>query len=754
YASAGELAEDLRGWLEGRPVKAKPPSAAQRLGWWARRHRPAVAAAAVCLLVLFAALGGSAGWVARDAAAKRDAAHREADAAAAEGEAYAGQGDWVGAWAAARRAEAALQSAGGDGPSARRVRALLADLEMGQRLERVRLGQSDIREARRIAAATDAAYRIAFLEYGANVENLPRAEAARRLGSRPVRAALAAALDDWAMARRKARDGDEAGWRQLLELARDIDPDPWRDRLRAALAAMDRDALEELARSTEAGQLPPATLVPLGRALAEVGATERAVELLRAAQRRHHGDFWVNHTLGSHLPTGSDEAVRFLSAAAAARPQSPGALLSLGLALKERGDLDEAIAVYQQAIRLAPDYAAAHNNLGVARLDKGDIAGAIAEYCEAIRIEPGYAHPHYNLGIALSMRGDIDGAIAAYREAIRIETGYAEAHVNLGLLLADRGDLDGAVREYRAAIRARPDFGVAHNNLGSTLAARGDLAAAAAAFREAARARPAFAVAHYNLAITLADLGDLKGAEASCREAIRLRPDHAEAHCNLGSFLQRQGRFAESLESYRRGHALGSGRPGWPFPSGDWVRQAELLAALEPRLGEFRSGAAVPADGSEALAVARLCQLKGFYADAARFYAAAFTADPALTEDPTKQRRYAAACAAVRAATGAGGGPPPGPERERLRAQALEWLRGEIDTWQNWSRTPGGRRDLLRAVTPWPRDPDLAPVRDEAALAELPDPERAAWLLLWRRVDELLENARTAPAAGKGVPTA
>jgi eukaryotic-like serine/threonine-protein kinase len=53
YASARELAEDLRLWLNGRPIRARPVSAAERVGQWARRN-PALATVSVLLLLALA----------------------------------------------------------------------------------------------------------------------------------------------------------------------------------------------------------------------------------------------------------------------------------------------------------------------------------------------------------------------------------------------------------------------------------------------------------------------------------------------------------------------------------------------------------------------------------------------------------------------------------------------------------------------------------------------------------------------------
>src|SRR5262249_38331102 len=51
YATAQELADDLRRWLEDRPVLARRPSLGRVALKWVRRHRALVVAAAAVLLL-------------------------------------------------------------------------------------------------------------------------------------------------------------------------------------------------------------------------------------------------------------------------------------------------------------------------------------------------------------------------------------------------------------------------------------------------------------------------------------------------------------------------------------------------------------------------------------------------------------------------------------------------------------------------------------------------------------------------------
>jgi serine/threonine protein kinase len=56
YNSAQELADDLRRFLEDKPIRAKRPTLVQRMAKWGRRHKAAMRAAAVVLLLAVAGL--------------------------------------------------------------------------------------------------------------------------------------------------------------------------------------------------------------------------------------------------------------------------------------------------------------------------------------------------------------------------------------------------------------------------------------------------------------------------------------------------------------------------------------------------------------------------------------------------------------------------------------------------------------------------------------------------------------------------
>jgi WD40 repeat protein/serine/threonine protein kinase len=165
---------------------------------------------------------------------------------------------------------------------------------------------------------------------------------------------------------------------------------------------------------------------------------------------------------------------------------------------------------------------------------------------------------------------------------------------------------------------------------------------------------------------------------------------------------------------------------GWPF--------------IERKLA---SGTATTEDR---LAFAHIAHVRKRFAFATRLWAEALASDPTRFDDCHTYHRYNAACAAVLVAAGQGLGEPPGDghERSRLRKQALDGLRADLAQWtQQLERgQPAARAAVQRTMKHWQGDPDLAGIRDAAALATLPAAERAAFTTLWDDVAALLKKAR------------
>src|SRR5439155_17912508 len=85
YASARELAEDLRRFLAGEPIVARPAGRVERLLKWARRRPTLAAVYALLVLVLgLGAGGGGAVWQWRQAEEAREPSKGEQERAGRE----------------------------------------------------------------------------------------------------------------------------------------------------------------------------------------------------------------------------------------------------------------------------------------------------------------------------------------------------------------------------------------------------------------------------------------------------------------------------------------------------------------------------------------------------------------------------------------------------------------------------------------------------------------------------------------------
>ena len=156
-----------------------------------------------------------------------------------------------------------------------------------------------------------------------------------------------------------------------------------------------------------------------------------------------------------------------------------------------------------------------------------------------------------------------------------------------------------------------------------------------------------------------------------------------------------------------------------------------------------------PAAG-DCLDLAELSYLSRHDATAARLYAEAFAADPRLGEDLDAGHRFNAACAAAAAGSGRGDDVDGlgEPERQSLRERAREYLRRDLAAWAR-KLDGGSLADRIQAQTAlplWRSSPDLAGLRDPAALDRLPPPERQECRALCAR---LRRPARARPGPGE-----
>jgi serine/threonine protein kinase/tetratricopeptide (TPR) repeat protein len=679
YATAQELADDLRRFLEDRPIRARRPTVVQRVRKWARRHQPVVRTAAAAGILMAALLAGGALWLVAQQAARRADTERAVTTALARADTLLAEGDkqtadarrWRStvelAVSAVERAEERAATGEGTEELAQRVRQVRAavaaadtDSRLLAELERIRLEKAVFKlRAYPNDYTRPAPLSVEHLRsYGVDLA-APEAAAAKVRGSR-LREALLAALEDW---RRASPDEQE---RQRLSEVIDAaePPDAFRARWRGAARQGDRAQLAKLSTEASVQNLPAAATCSLVRDLQYAYEWEAAERLLRSAQRRKPDDFWLNHDLGRllyHRANALPTPVGPISVTAKQLRRIIGLEQAEAFPAPVAGGggsrLEEAVGYFRAALALRSDSPGLYHQLGSALLSKGDVEGAIGCYEATLRLEPNYAGVHQSLAVALDMNKDPYRAIREYRAALRIDPKLFTSHNNLGYHLYVMQQREEALEEFKAAVAIAPNIPQAHAGLG----------------------------------MVLHDKGDLEGALREFEAVVGLWPDLAEAHSNLGALLFERGDWRGAMREYAMAFAAWLKLPGHPSP------------------GKLKVGASVAAlagcGQSEAALEVEHAHHPGVIKDAGRLG----------DQERAGLRKQA---------------------REWLRTDLKRWrrlLEKGPDTTR--PRTAEEMQD-------WLGDPHLAGVRGEKALANLPAEERPGWRQLWADVEQTLAKAR------------
>jgi tetratricopeptide (TPR) repeat protein/serine/threonine protein kinase len=618
YETAAALARDVERYLADEPVLACPPSAGYRLRKFARRHRGKLSVVAG-LLAALVALAGTIGWNAWDRAVRRA---EQINQDRVQGERADAELATVGtlrvqarttppsvsrsllaeALAAAQRADGLLAHRPADDPLRQQVAALVEELQGEERDRRVLAQLEEVellltavpKGARRALEQQVRSFAAAFHDYGVDVEALDDEQVVERLRARPIRAELAAALDSWGQLEGHR---DRASGERLQALACAVDPDEWRNRVRAARAAGNLKLLKELAAADQAVDLPPESLDLLCMHLIQAKEKPAALALLRRARRAHPADYWIHYHLGEHVlwnvtPPQTGEAIECFLVAIAVRPNAI-CYTELGNAYRIKRAHEEARLAYDRAIALDPYYASAYRARALLWSAMGDDDKALADLKKAVELDPDDWHNHAYLGEALVELDQPEKAIPHLEKAVQLAEDDPGPYPSLGKAYFFAGKPDRAEAVLKKAVKLKPSvwgpysttlFGRnssagAYFQLGTVLDQQpARLEEALACYDKAIDLDPEYVVAHSNRSTVLLAKGMQQHALAISAERLGF---YAEA---LAFTAEAFDLYAEALAAARKAIAYESDLPG---PYANLGTALWVLNQLDPAIEAY-----------------------------------------------------------------------------------------------------------------------------------------------------------------------
>ncbi len=259
-----------------------------------------------------------------------------------------------------------------------------ADFQLAKTLDKIREDACLLTKGRWDEAAVSPKYEQAFSKVGMEVKDGDLQELGRYISQTPIRYVLVSALDHWADVT------DELDLRkQLLQITKQADPDPWRDQFRNVEVWNDRDKLEKLAKKINLNEQSPAIIISLAHHLENQGGD--GINILEEALFFYPQDFWI-YMKCDEILHGKDpiKRVGFLRAALVIRPESSAANLNLGVAFYDQEDFHRAIKYFDKARKTDKEnsladlnYAKAQHALGKTYHAAGEFSKAIEAYQEA-----------------------------------------------------------------------------------------------------------------------------------------------------------------------------------------------------------------------------------------------------------------------------------------------------------------------------------------------------------------------------------
>jgi protein O-mannosyl-transferase len=130
----------------------------------------------------------------------------------------------------------------------------------------------------------------------------------------------------------------------------------------------------------------------------------------------------------------------------------------LGIALRERGQIEAALPYLEEAATLAPRMAVARENLGSVLFVLGKNDRSREEYEALVQLKPNHAGARRTLAALSRKEGDLEQAAGHLRDALAIDPNDWQAHWGMGEVLVEQGQSEKGQWHLAEAARLNPQF--------------------------------------------------------------------------------------------------------------------------------------------------------------------------------------------------------------------------------------------------------------------------------------------------------
>lgn len=192
-------------------------------------------------------------------------------------------------------------------------------------------------------------------------------------------------------------------------------------------------------------------------------------------------------------------------------------------------------------------------------LSQKNFQKTIALCRQILKTQPQSAPAYKTLGKALAATKDFDGAARAYQQAITIAPDSPEAYANLGSIRAQQKQWQDALKCYQKAIELKPDFAGVYRNVARLWERLNKPEQAVQAWEKAYSLEPETVKPQERLKLgdEFLKLGQTEKAISCYQRAIEAQPNWLEAYHRLGDALEKEGRWEEATETWKKAMSCG-----------------------------------------------------------------------------------------------------------------------------------------------------------------------------------------------------